>query len=32
MPDALPIETRPEEWGNEFYFEIPVQKKSKGRG
>jgi hypothetical protein len=21
---SLPIETRPNEWGNEFYFEIPV--------
>lgn len=21
---ALPIETRPNEWGDEFYFEIPV--------
>jgi hypothetical protein len=23
--NALPIETSPEEWGDEFYFEIPVQ-------
>ncbi len=22
--NALPIETTPEEWGDEFYFEIPV--------
>jgi hypothetical protein len=22
--DALPIETRPNAWGDEFYFEIPV--------
>ena len=22
--DALPIETEPKEWGDEFYFEIPV--------
>ena len=22
---ALPIETAPEKWGDEFYFEIPVQ-------
>jgi uncharacterized protein len=22
---ALPIETTPEEWGEEFYFEIPVE-------
>jgi len=22
---ALPIETMPEEWGDEFYFEIPVE-------
>jgi hypothetical protein len=22
---ALPIETTPEEWGDEFYFEIPVE-------
>ncbi len=22
--DALPIETEPNEWGDEFYFEIPV--------
>lgn len=23
--DALPIETRPNVWGDEFYFEIPVE-------
>lgn len=23
--NALPIEATPEEWGDEFYFEIPVQ-------
>ncbi|MEW6586018.1 MAG: cyclophilin-like fold protein [Nitrospirota bacterium] len=23
--DALPIEATPEEWGDEFYFEIPVE-------
>jgi hypothetical protein len=23
--DHLPIEARPNEWGDEFYFEIPVQ-------
>ncbi|MDQ7786232.1 MAG: cyclophilin-like fold protein [Thermodesulfovibrionales bacterium] len=23
--EALPIEATPEEWGDEFYFEIPVQ-------
>jgi hypothetical protein len=23
--NALPIETVPEEWGDEFYFEIPVE-------
>lgn len=23
--DSLPIEARPNEWGNEFYFEIPVK-------
>jgi uncharacterized protein len=23
--DALPIEARPEEWGDEFYFETPVE-------
>lgn len=23
--DALPIETTPEKWGDEFYFEIPVR-------
>lgn len=23
---CLPIETRPNEWGDEFYFEIPVQR------
>ncbi len=22
--DALPLETRPEPWGDEFYFEVPV--------
>jgi hypothetical protein len=22
--DALPIETAPSEWGDEFYFEVPV--------
>jgi hypothetical protein len=25
IADALPIETTPEEWGDEFYFEIPVE-------
>lgn len=25
ITDALPIETRPNEWGDEFYFEIPVR-------
>lgn len=25
IADALPIETRPNEWGDEFYFEIPVK-------
>ena len=25
VADALPVETRPEEWGDEFYFEIPVK-------
>jgi uncharacterized protein len=24
IADALPIETRPSEWGDEFYFTIPV--------
>ena len=24
VADSLPIETRPNEWGDEFYFEIPV--------
>lgn len=24
IADALPIETEPNEWGDEFYFEIPV--------
>lgn len=24
IADVLPIETRPNEWGDEFYFEIPV--------
>lgn len=23
--NSLPIETEPEEWGDEFYFEIPVE-------
>lgn len=23
--DSLPIETRPDEWGDEFYFTIPVK-------
>ena len=23
--DALPVESVPEEWGDEFYFEIPVE-------
>ncbi len=23
--DSLPIETQPNEWGDEFYFEIPVK-------
>lgn len=25
IANALPIETSPEEWGDEFYFEIPVE-------
>jgi hypothetical protein len=25
IADSLPIETRPNEWGDEFYFEIPVK-------
>ena len=25
IAEALPIETGPEEWGDEFYFEIPVE-------
>jgi len=25
IANALPIETHPEEWGDEFYFEIPVE-------
>ena len=25
ISDILPIKTRPSEWGNEFYFEIPVK-------
>ncbi len=25
VANALPIETSPEEWGDEFYFEIPVE-------
>lgn len=25
IADALPIETMPNEWGDEFYFEIPVK-------
>jgi hypothetical protein len=25
IADALPIETEPNEWGDEFYFEIPVR-------
>ncbi|HWR57385.1 MAG TPA: cyclophilin-like fold protein, partial [Thermodesulfovibrionales bacterium] len=24
IADALPVETEPNEWGDEFYFEIPV--------
>lgn len=27
IADVLPIETRPNEWGDEFYFEIPVNMK-----
>ena len=27
IADALPIETAPDEWGDEFYFEIPVTMK-----
>jgi len=23
--DKLPIDTRPDEWGDEFYFQIPVK-------
>jgi hypothetical protein len=26
IAEALPIETRPNEWGDEFYFEVPVEK------
>lgn len=26
IADSLPIEARPNEWGDEFYFEIPVRK------
>jgi len=25
VEDSLPVETEPEEWGDEFYFEIPVE-------
>ena len=25
IAESLPIETRPNEWGDEFYFEIPVR-------
>ncbi len=25
IADVLPLETRPNEWGDEFYFEIPVK-------
>lgn len=25
IANVLPIETHPEEWGDEFYFEIPVE-------
>ncbi|MBM4136818.1 MAG: hypothetical protein FJ241_08310 [Nitrospira sp.] len=25
IADALPVETMPNEWGDEFYFEIPVK-------
>ncbi len=25
IADALPIEARPNEWGDEFYFEVPVK-------
>lgn len=25
IANAIPIETSPEEWGDEFYFEIPVE-------
>ncbi len=25
ITDALPIEARPNEWGDEYYFEIPVK-------
>ncbi len=25
IANALPIETRPNEWGDEFYFEVPVR-------
>ncbi len=25
IAEKLPIKTQPEEWGDEFYFEIPVQ-------
>jgi hypothetical protein len=25
MADMLPIEARPHEWGDEFYFEVPVK-------
>ncbi|MFI5296351.1 MAG: cyclophilin-like fold protein, partial [Thermodesulfovibrionales bacterium] len=25
IADALPIDVKPNEWGDEFYFEIPVK-------
>ncbi len=25
VADVLPVDTRPNEWGDEFYFEIPVK-------
>lgn len=30
IADALPLETIPNEWGDEFYFQIPVQMKLDG--
>jgi hypothetical protein len=30
IADSLPIETRPDEWGDEFYFGIPVKMEPDG--